>query len=74
MINLKLNQTLIYNFNRDGFIILEKFIERNFIKSLRERFKPLFNGKFEFDTFLYLYSGVQKRSENTKICCFQKHH
>jgi ectoine hydroxylase-related dioxygenase (phytanoyl-CoA dioxygenase family) len=47
MINLKLNQTLIYNFNRDGFIILEKFIERNFIKSLRERFKPLFNGKFE---------------------------
>ena len=47
MINLELNQTLITNFNRDGFIILEKFIERNFIQNLKERFEPLFRGKFE---------------------------
>ena len=47
MINLKLNCKLFDNFNRDGFIILEKFIERDFIQKIKERFKPLFKGKFE---------------------------
>ena len=47
MINLELDHTLINNFNRDGFIILEKFIEKDFIKNLKERFEPLFRGKFE---------------------------
>ena len=47
MINLELDHTLINNFNRDGFIILEKFIEIDFIKNLKERFEPLFRGKFE---------------------------
>ena len=47
MINLELNQTLINNFNHDGFIILEKFIERDFIENLKKKFEPLFKGEFE---------------------------
>ena len=47
MINLELNQTLVDKFNRDGFIILEEFIEKEFIENLKSRFEPLFKGKFE---------------------------
>ena len=47
MINLELNRTLINKFNRDGFIILDEFINRNFIENLKSRFEPLFKGKFE---------------------------
>ena len=47
MINLELNQTLVDKFNRDGFIILEEFIEKEFIENLISRFEPLFKGKFE---------------------------
>ena len=59
MINLELNQSLINKFNHDGFIILEEFIEKNFIENLKSKFEPLFKGKFE--------TGIQPDEWNWKF-------
>ena len=47
MFNLKLNDKLINKFNNDGFLILDKFIDLEYLKNLRNKFEPLFRGKFE---------------------------
>ena len=47
MICLDLNNDLIKNFNKDGFIIIDKFIDKIYLDDLRSKFEPLFKGKFE---------------------------
>ena len=47
MINLDLNDQLIKEFNLNGFLILDKFIDVKYINELKDKFEPLFKGKFE---------------------------
>mgnify|MGYP001477916904 CR=1 FL=1 len=47
MISLDLNKNLIEEFNNNGFLISDKFIEPKYLDKLRDRFMPLFNGDFE---------------------------
>ena len=47
MISLDLNKNLIEEFNNNGFLISDKFIEPKYVDKLRDRFMPLFNGDFE---------------------------
>ena len=47
MINLELNQNQINQFNENGFLIIDKFIDLDFIDKLKSRFEPLFKGEFE---------------------------
>ena len=47
MINLELNKNLIDDFNKNGFLILDKFIDSKYLDKLRDRFEPLFRGEFE---------------------------
>ena len=47
MIDLELNRNLIDNFNQNGFLILDKFIDSKYLNKLRNKFEPLFKGKFE---------------------------
>ena len=42
MINLTLNQNLIDKFNEDGFLILDQFIDQEWIDILKSKFEPLF--------------------------------
>jgi phytanoyl-CoA hydroxylase len=50
MINLKLNQSLIDEFNENGFLILDQFIDLEWIDKLKSKFEPLFKGEFETGT------------------------
>ena len=45
--NLELNKNLIDDFNKNGFLILDKFIDLKYLDKLRDRFEPLFRGDFE---------------------------
>ena len=47
MIKVQLNKNLIDDFNKNGFIILDKFIDLKYLNKLRDRFEPLFRGEFE---------------------------
>ena len=47
MINLTLNNNLIDDFNNNGFLIIDKFIDLKYLDILRDRFEPLFRGEFE---------------------------
>jgi len=47
IISASLNEKLVQDFNRDGFLILDKFIDLKCLDELRERIEPLFHGKFE---------------------------
>ena len=47
MINLELNQNQINQFNENGYLIIDKFIDLEFIEKLKSRFEPLFKGEFE---------------------------
>jgi len=47
MINLELTQKLINDFNNNGFLILDKFLDTEYLDQLRSRFEPLFKGVFE---------------------------
>ena len=47
MISLKLNKNLIDDFNENGFLILDKFLDLKYINRLRKKFEPLFKGDFE---------------------------
>ena len=47
MISLKINKQLIDDFSHDGFLIIENFIFAKYLKKIRNRFEPLFKGKFE---------------------------
>ena len=47
MINIKLNNKMIQHFNNDGYLILDKFIDLEYLDKLRDKFKPLFKGEFE---------------------------
>ena len=47
MINLELNKNLIDDFNKNGFLILDKFIDLKYLDKLRDRFEPHFRGEFE---------------------------
>ena len=47
MIDAKLNSNLIDEFNKNGFLILDKFIDLKYLDKLRNRFAPLFRGDFE---------------------------
>ena len=43
MVNLELTKSLIENFNNNGFLILDNFLDLNYIEDLRNKFEPLFN-------------------------------
>ena len=47
MIHLNLNDNLIDDFNLNGFLILDKFIDVKYINELKNKFEPLFKGEFE---------------------------
>tara|TARA_Y100000590_G_C15724813_1_gene1014820 strand:- start:1181 stop:2002 length:822 start_codon:yes stop_codon:yes gene_type:complete len=47
MINLELNNKLIQHFNNDGYLILDTFINLEYLNKLRDKFEPLFKGEFE---------------------------
>jgi len=47
MINFKLNNDLIDEFNENGYLILDKFIHSEYLDELRIKFEPLFKGDFE---------------------------
>ena len=47
MINFELNDNLIKDFHENGFLILDKFIDLKYLNNLKNRFNPLFEGKFE---------------------------
>lgn len=44
---ISLSQEDIEKFNRDGFVIVAKVVDSATIKAARNRFEPLFSGKFE---------------------------
>ena len=47
MININLNDDLIHEFNENGFIVLDKFIDLEYLDKLKNRFEPLFKGEFQ---------------------------
>ena len=47
MINANLTQSLIDEFNQNGFLIFNEFIEPNSVNILRDKIEPLFRGYFE---------------------------
>ena len=47
MIKFELNESLIEEFNNNGFLILDNFLYLNYIEDLRNKFEPLFKGNFE---------------------------
>jgi len=58
-INLKLNTDLIDKFNEDGFLILDKFLNTQYLDQLKNRFEPLFQGEFE--------TGIEPDEWNWKL-------
>ena len=51
MINIEFNYNLINEFNKNGFIILDKFIDLRYLENLRDKYEPLFRGEFETNIF-----------------------
>ena len=47
MIKLNLTKNLIDEFKKNGFVILDEFIDLEYLDKLRDRFEPLFKGEFE---------------------------
>ena len=47
MINISLNEDLLEDFNKNGFLVLDKFIDLQYLEDLKERIEPLFKGEFE---------------------------
>ena len=47
MINCKITDDCIKLFEKNGFLIKENFIEKNFISLLISKFEPIFRGEFE---------------------------
>jgi hypothetical protein len=47
MIKINLNEDLKKQFQEDGFLILENFLDDQFIPHLIEKFPKLFSGDFE---------------------------
>jgi phytanoyl-CoA hydroxylase len=48
---IALSEEQIRQFNQDGFLIIEHFLDEQKVAQLRARFEPLFAG--EFDTGIY---------------------
>jgi len=46
MITFKLTSQDLISFNKHGFLIVEKFLNKNYIAKIQNRFDPLFKGKF----------------------------
>ena len=59
MIQLKLKKKMINDFNKNGFLILEKFVDLKYLNQLINKFEPLFNGEFE--------TGIQPDEWNWKF-------
>ena len=47
MINASLNRNLLEDFKQNGFLVLDEFIDLQYLEKLRERIEPLFQGEFE---------------------------
>ena len=47
MIKFELKHNFIEFFQKNGFLIVDKFIESNYLEKLRNKFEPLFRGEFE---------------------------
>ena len=47
MIKFELKHNFIEFFQKNGFLIVDKFIESNYLEKLRNKFEPLFCGEFE---------------------------
>ena len=47
MINASLTRNSLEDFNQNGFLILDEFIELQFLDKLKDRIEPLFKGEFE---------------------------
>ncbi len=47
MINFQLNKNKIDDFNKNGFLIFDNFLDLKYLDRLRNKFEPLFKGLFE---------------------------
>ncbi len=47
MIKFELKHNFIEFFQKNGFLIVDKYIESNYLEKLRKKFEPLFSGEFE---------------------------
>ena len=47
IISASFNENLLEDFNQNGFLILDKFIDLQYLDKLRKRIEPLFRGEFE---------------------------
>ena len=47
MITISLNDELLDKFNNNGFLVLDRFLDLEYLVKLREKIEPLFRGEFE---------------------------
>ena len=47
MIQASINEEQLKDFNRDGFLTIDKFIDLQYLENLKERIALLFQGEFE---------------------------
>ncbi len=47
MINLSLNSNLINEFKKNGYLIIDKFLDKKYLNKIIDKFEPLFSGNFE---------------------------
>ena len=47
MIEASINEEQLKDFNRDGFLTIDKFIDLQYLENLKERIVLLFQGEFE---------------------------
>ena len=71
MIKFRLTDLNIKSFNKNGFLIVEKFLSQKYIQKIKNRFKPLFRGEFatgiEPDEWNWKY-GRDSKKLTRQIC------
>ena len=67
----QLTDSQVQQFQTDGFLILESFIEMDLVERLRDRIEPLFHGKFETGIYpdeWYWRPGLSLPDVTREIC------
>lgn len=68
---IQLTDREIQQFNADGFLILEQFIDLDLVQRLRDRIEPLFHGEFETKVYpdeWYWRPGLSLPDVTREIC------